>query len=292
MAFFANQIYTIANRKQDNGNNMFLALFEANSANATPCQVHNQSNTEEAFNQQWLVKTVPGKCDIYTFQNIRTGTYLDLRDGSKNNGALVVGWQLLPGTEWESAQQWRIIPNGNYTKIQNVASGTYLDLLNGSSAPDTQVHGWEWSATETQDWSLRRVSRTDVELRGIIAKDTHNAPDFQGFSQDGLYLVLPQSVRDAIYVSSRLKTMKGRGQLFDSDDYAIVLKAEVAKWGIANLLADDFGLLWGLMFSRNDDGALAYNFYLNEDLDTVVFFDPYTGEEKADMGYKAYMALY
>uniref|UniRef100_A0A8H7XWY7 Ricin B lectin domain-containing protein n=1 Tax=Psilocybe cubensis TaxID=181762 RepID=A0A8H7XWY7_PSICU len=179
-----------------------------------------------------------------------------------------------------------------YIRIQNVASGTYLDLLNGSSAPGTQVHGWASNTTETQDWFLRRVSRTDVELRAILAKDIHNAPNFQGFTQDGLYLVLPQSVRDAIYVKSGLKTMKGRGQLFDSDDYAIVLKAEVAKWGIATLLADDFGILWGLIFGTTGNRSLAYNFYLNENLDNIVFFDPYTGEEKVDMGYKTYMAVY
>uniref|UniRef100_A0A8H7XLE8 Uncharacterized protein n=1 Tax=Psilocybe cubensis TaxID=181762 RepID=A0A8H7XLE8_PSICU len=188
--------------------------------------------------------------------------------------------------------QWRIVGNGGYTKIQNVASGTFLDLFTGTSMPGIQVQGWARSASESQDWFLRRVSRSDVEIREILARDTHNAANFQGFRQDLLYLVLPKSVRDAIYVKSGLKNMKDRGQLFDSDDYAFFLKVEVAKWGVNTLLADDFGILWGVMFGQKGNHGLAYNFYLNENLDNIMFFDPYTGDEKVDMEYKAYLAVY
>ncbi|KAH9477248.1 hypothetical protein JR316_0011167 [Psilocybe cubensis] len=73
-------------------------------------------------------------------------------------------------------------------RIQNVAGGTYLDLVNGWCAPGTQVHGWVGYATESQDWFLRRMSRTDGDLIDILAKDTHNASNFQGFRQDSLTL--------------------------------------------------------------------------------------------------------
>ncbi|KAH9483372.1 hypothetical protein JR316_0005478 [Psilocybe cubensis] len=249
MAFIANHVYTIANKTQFQGNNMMIGLLQAKPDNGTPCQVFIQASNEETFNQQWLIKEVAGKQQVYTFQDIRTGSYLDLSNGGAANGTRVQGWNHAIGTAWSPNMQWKIVKDGNYMKIQNVASGTYLDLL---SSPTTQA----------QNHNLNR------------------------------YLVLPKSVRDAIYVKSGLKNVKGRGQLFDSDDYAFVLKAEVAKWGIATLLADDFGILWGVMFGEQGSRGLAYNFYLNENLDNVIFFDPYTGEEKVDMQYKAYFAVF
>lgn len=59
------------------------------------------------------------------------------------------------------------------------------------------------------------------------------------------------------------------------------------------MFSQDFGILWGVMFGdKGDPFGLAYNFYLNDNLDTVVYFDPYTGEEKADMGYTAYFSVF
>ncbi|KAH9480010.1 hypothetical protein JR316_0006607 [Psilocybe cubensis] len=95
-----------------------LALSQARSANGTPCQLHIESTTEDTFNQQWLIKSVPGRCDVYTLQNIRTGTYLDLNNGLVANATQVQGWEGLSATGIAGAgmqkQQWHIGQLYNY----------------------------------------------------------------------------------------------------------------------------------------------------------------------------------
>jgi len=46
------------------------------------------------------------------------------------------------------------------------------------------------------------------------------------------------------------------------------------------------------MFGKNQNGVHAYNWYLNKDLNNIIFFEPQTGEEMVDSGYKAFFGLF
>lgn len=40
-----------------------------------------------------------------------------------------------------------------------------------------------------------------------------------------------------------------------------------------------YGLLFGLLYGQAEQGPTAYNWYLSQDLESLVFFDPQTGTE-------------
>jgi len=46
------------------------------------------------------------------------------------------------------------------------------------------------------------------------------------------------------------------------------------------------------MFGKNQKEGHAYNWYLNKDLNDIIFFEPQTGEEMVDPRYKAYFGLF
>lgn len=57
-------------------------------------------------------------------------------------------------------------------------------------------------------------------------------------------------------------------------------------------LTQGFAILFGTMFGSSDEGAHAYNWYLNQDLNGIVFFEPQKGIEKVDPGYMGYFAVF
>ncbi|KAH9482062.1 hypothetical protein JR316_0004157 [Psilocybe cubensis] len=293
MHFLPNHVYTIASREQYNDTNVLLDLYEPTSENGTPSYIWSQSDQKEALNQRWLVKEVDGHPGIYTLRNIRTGTYLDLNEGSSKNGTKVQGWASLAGTPHAQNSQWRIIASGNHFKIQNVASKTYLDLAGKKHIPGTQVVGWQIDSTPTQDWVFRRVSRTGTEIKALLASNKSVDNNVESYLKEGIYIVLPKSVRDDILHRSGLgSSLKWRKEIFDSDDFAFVSKSHVAKWGATELLGDGFAILWGVVFGGQKDSAHVYNFFLNDNLDGIVFCDPKTGEQKDTIRHKGYLSLF
>jgi len=46
------------------------------------------------------------------------------------------------------------------------------------------------------------------------------------------------------------------------------------------------------MFGSNAGRVHAYNWYLSEDRDSIIFFEPQNGGEKVDPGYMGYFAVF
>jgi len=112
-----NHIYTLLNSASgtvldlDGGMNLF-PFYLGSPAKGSVCQGwQNLSYKAEAFNQQWFITAVQGKNDIFTLRNLRSGTYLDLSNGSSTNDTRVQGYtKPAPGNE--KNQQWKLIPEG------------------------------------------------------------------------------------------------------------------------------------------------------------------------------------
>ncbi|KAJ7727990.1 hypothetical protein DFH07DRAFT_969990 [Mycena maculata] len=111
---------------------------------------------------------------------------------------------------------------------------------------------------------------------------------------DGLYLVLPQERLLKILNNSGVPKKTWRDQIFDCDDFAMVFKAEVGKWGDKTFKADKFAILCGIMFGTKGKEGHAYNWTLDsKDLNTVIFFEPQTGEfSRNAWNWKAYFGLF
>ncbi|PPQ74703.1 LOW QUALITY PROTEIN: hypothetical protein CVT25_007632 [Psilocybe cyanescens] len=308
MVAITNNVYTLVNRKSNGDTNVVLDIYQGRRANGTPSHIWAETDTQDIFNQQWLLKEVDGKPDVYTLRNLRTGTYLDLSNGSSANGTQVQGWSSAEGSAYASNQQWKITTDGTYYRLQNVSGKTYLDLLGNATTNGTKVHGWAKANVETQDWLLRRVSRTGTEIRAILAKNPYIGKDFKSYLQDGLYdflsftnsclrytyllVVLPKTVRDSVYNGTGLRTTTWRPDIFDCDDFAFVSKGEVARWGNSFLGADGVAILWGVMFGTNGQSGHAYNWYLNKELDSIMFFEPQNGQESTNIGYNGFFAIF
>lgn len=84
-------------------------------ANGTPCQGwEDASDKGSTYDQQWFISAVAGQDGIFTLVNLRSGTYLDLNNGSSTNGTQVQGWSKA-GSGAKGNQQWKITPEGtNY----------------------------------------------------------------------------------------------------------------------------------------------------------------------------------
>jgi hypothetical protein len=292
MSFISNNVYTIKNV----ASGTVLDLDNGKSANGTKCQGWEAyPKSELTYDQQWLISDVQGSVGVYTLRNLRGGTYLDLSNGSSTDGTKVQGWEAASSANVKN-QQWTITAEGStgHYRLQNVAGGTYLDLDSGNSANGTKVQGWSYVKDDkNQLWDLTRVSRTHDEVQAIVDANSFTGVEFASYRTDELYVVVPDSVRQDIYNGTGLSKTSWRDQIFDCDDFAIVAKAAVAKWANGFLLADGITVLFGVMFGENISGKKhSYNWYLTQDLSSLVFFEPQNGTEVTPTGYTGYFGLF
>jgi hypothetical protein len=244
------------------------------------------------YNQSWLLNPVQGQVNTYTLCNLRGGTYLDLSNGSSQNGTQVQGWAADPPNSVQN-QWWVVTADGSYYRLQNKQGGTYLELSNGGTANGTKAQGWAFTVVPQQNWTLTRISRTSAEINALVRANPYIGPTFQSYLQDGLYIVPPQSVRNSIYTGTGLGTTTWRAEIFDCDDFAFCAKAAVSQWGNSYLHADGYAVVFGIMFGNRSDGtAHAYNWFLNGDLTGITFFEPQNGHEMVNPGYNGYFAVF
>ncbi|KAJ7277708.1 hypothetical protein C8J57DRAFT_1503553 [Mycena rebaudengoi] len=177
-------------------------------------------------------------------------------------------------------------------RLQNVASGTFLDLP--SQGDGTRVHTWSHVTTNlNQMWNLVRVSRSANEVHSSLMKDPHvDTGAYKNYLVDGIYINVPKNLRDQIWTGSGLREAKWRDSIFDCDDFAFVAKAAVANYAKDNVKATRISLLFGITYASNDKGGHAYNFYLDDSLDKITWFEPQTGKEMVDPGYKSHFGTY
>ncbi|KAF4601318.1 hypothetical protein EYR38_005970 [Pleurotus pulmonarius] len=239
----------------------------------------------------WLIEPVEGSNDTFTVRNLASGNYLDLTDGSKTDGASVYCRASAGGNN----QKW-IIKRDEH---QEPRKESLWKMQNEASKR------WQGSWTEaesigrTRQWIFECISQTTSQIRTTLNASPYIQQNFPSFNGDELYLVLSSERLYAIWEGTDLGSTQSRVEIFDSDDFALVFKAEVAKWGNKTFKADGFGILCGMMFSSKADNngkaiSYAYNWSLEvKDPSKVVFFEAHNGKISHEVdGYKAYFGLY
>ncbi|KAJ7141843.1 ricin B lectin domain-containing protein [Mycena crocata] len=168
MPIFAG-LYTITNLQSKTR----IDLDGGNSADGT--KVHGwaplEPNVPEFPNQVWSVKyTGRMGYDSYVLSNVRTGTYLEIKDGNATDGTQVTCSKAADGSgdKTTTYQEWELIKIGEdgFYKVRNVGSQTFLDIDGGSSANATKIQGWwgQLDGNENQLWAFKEVDLPDSDL--------------------------------------------------------------------------------------------------------------------------------
>ncbi|PBL04447.1 Moa, A lectin from the mushroom marasmius Oreades in complex with the trisaccharide Galgalglcnac [Armillaria gallica] len=249
------------------------------------------------WNQLWLLEPVSRKTDTFTVRSLIAGTYMDLSGGSRDNGpAPIIGWPRT-GTN----QEWIIKQSaGNQSyKMKNYASGTFADLHTGGSSNGTPIHGCQGSDFHVRDnnfhqrWLFKRMSLSSAEIETIIGRNPHLVRNYKSYQVDREYLILPRNIWGEIWNSTDLRDKNRRREIFDCNDFALVMKAAVSQWGADKWRADGFAIFCGLMLGRSQSNPReghAYNFTISDDHSGVVFFDPQTNEFMDNIDCDAFLA--
>ncbi|TDL14708.1 ricin B-like lectin [Rickenella mellea] len=280
-----NGVYHIQGRKAPNVVDLGGGLV----ADGSPIITWERLSLDKSscLNQLWYVENVRGSEKDYTIVNIRSGTNMVVKSGK--DGALVGGYHHTDNAN----QQWTISkPNGSeYFKIQNKAERTFLDIPGGKHVNGIRLHCWHGGWDEgniNQLWTFRCHSRTSQEIDKVLNDDPNIRHKHSRYLTNGTYFVLSQAMLREIWNHTGLGNTHWRRQIFDCDDFAIVFKAAVAKWGAENIRANGFAILCGLMFGRKPGGEVhAYNFTLSDSYHDVEFFEPQKGHFTRHIGYNA-----
>ncbi|KAK0494132.1 hypothetical protein EDD18DRAFT_1107627 [Armillaria luteobubalina] len=227
------------------------------------------SDTTINWNQLWLVEPVNGKADTFTVRSIISGTYMTLSEGNPASGTPIFGYHKTDNTN----QEWIIKHSADEElRIGNIFPElivllAFAALFKGDPSNGTPINGWKnasgFDDTQLhQCWFFRRMSLSSAVIKTIIGENACLAHKYETYLVD----------RD-----STLPNMKWRQQIFDADDFALVMKAAVAQWGADKFRADGFAIFCGLMLGNsqtNPSEAHAYNFTVSDDHSKVVFFEP------------------
>nr|ANC28063.1 lectin [Polyporus umbellatus] len=272
-----------------------IDLYNGSSADGTAIKGWSFGDgTKLNWNQLWLVEPVAGKTDTFTVRSLIAGSYMDLAGGSSDNQTPITGSQRT-GTN----QEWIIkysADNKSY-KMMNSASGTFADLYNGGSLDGTPIYGWQGDFNNNQPhqcWFFKRMSLSSAQVNAVIKNNPHLSTQYKGYQTDGEYLILPPYLWQEIWNTTGLSkgNKKWRREIFDCDDFALVMKSAIAEWGAEKWRADGFAVFCGLMLGTKPGAAHAYNFTISDDYTKVVFFEPQTNKFMDDIGCNAYLAYF
>ncbi|KAJ7111032.1 hypothetical protein C8R44DRAFT_883477 [Mycena epipterygia] len=292
-------VYSISSAK----GNIVLDLDNGQSGNRTRIQAFQKIgfNNILCLDQLWLVQAIKGSSNVYSLRNLRGGTYMDMsldKDSTGSaNGNVVYGFQA-GGDQGDPVpfenQRWELIPDGAYYKLRNVKGGTYLDLAGGGTQNGNQIQTFQHASPDNrlnQLWGFERRSKSVGEIRDVLGKNPHTHADFKSYPVDQIYFILDQAFHAEIQ-KANLGGFKWRREIFDCDDFAWVHKASVAKWGSENIKADGLCILCGFMAGQNATSGHAYNWTLDDDLRSILFFEPQNGQFSTDNGYQGTWGIF
>ncbi|KAK0222942.1 Moa, A lectin from the mushroom marasmius Oreades in complex with the trisaccharide Galgalglcnac [Armillaria nabsnona] len=251
-----------------------------------------------SWHQLWLLEPVYRKTDTFTVRSLIAGSYMNLATNNSSNNMTPIIGVCRTGTN----QEWIIkhsAGNQSCYKMKNYATGTFADLHTGGSSNGTPIYGCQGSDFHVRDnnfhqcWLFKRMSLSSEELKKIIEKNPHLARNYKSDQDDREYLILPRNLWGEIWNSTGLRDKNRRREIFDCNDFALVMKAAVAQWGTNKWRADGFAVFCGLMFGRSQSNpreGQAYNFTISDDHSGVVFFDPQTNEFMDNIDCDAFLA--
>ncbi|KAJ7044345.1 carbohydrate-binding module family 13 protein [Mycena alexandri] len=295
MPFAGEGIYTI-----QNVNGLAVDLHGGSPNDGTKIQGYKMWPMSDAacLGQLWLVKRVPLANGIrYTLQNLRGGTYMDLQRGSSANGTPVIGHQLsITNGTLAQNQQWEMFDLGiGIYRFRNYMAQTFLDLDGGRDKNETKIQGWSGDDPNNghQRWTMTQRSMHFAQIDPILRANQFviTKADLHGYNLDTIYFILDNLLLEAIWKVAGLNAGMHRPELFDSDDFAMAFKSQVAKWGQENIRASGLSILCGFMVGSNPQGNKhGYNWSLSNN--EVVFIEPQTGGFAITLGYIGEWGIY
>ncbi|KAJ7016619.1 hypothetical protein C8F04DRAFT_1341843 [Mycena alexandri] len=210
--------------------------------------------TANSLNQLWMVKTAgPGN---YILRNLRSGTVMDLADGSPKNHTSIIGFQYYGN----SNQQWEII------------EAAYVNLAGNYHVDGQPIIGYEYTDETDELWKFERrdASAVDiVRIAGSVAMDAHPT------SANPMYYVPPIALLSEVWLGFSLS----------SDDKALEFRTAFIKWAEGNIRAAvDLSLLVGSAKALDHPDKAGVNWTLSDNYGGVVFFSPGTGSVTVSPG--------
>ena len=110
------------------------------------------------------------------------------------------------------------------------------------------------------------------------------------YKSDPHFGTLDYNLLRGIWDRSGLGSYQWKEHKFDCDDFAVIMKGEVAKYSYNQSKPDDKGSLCGIMWGRNARGHHAYNFTIDP-FGELILFEPQNGQTIAQNEYTPYFCL-
>ncbi|KAF7335117.1 Carbohydrate-binding module family 13 protein [Mycena venus] len=226
--------------------------------------------TKDSLNQLWMVKTTTN--GNYTLRNLRSGSYMDMAEGSAANGTHIIGFQ----SNGSNNQQWKIIEAGEYYKIRNVQSQTYANLAGNYHANGNHIIGYKDTGGENNElWKFERRDVSAAEIQLSATKSGYDL-DINLTSRNPMFYVPPAALLSEIWHQVSLNS---------SSDKGLAFQQAVSTWAEGNIrAAQDFSLLVGYARGTEQAENAEFNWTLSDNYSSVVFFSPTTGSTIAYPG--------
>ena len=177
----------------------------------------------------------------------------------------------------DAACHWRVDrgPNGTYI-IQCESTKAYLDsrpedgtvfLLSMTTA--VGIGSWEVGVDYYTGQEIRKImNQTYPNLNVQYYADLH----YMALDLEDLCRIWKN---ESALDQSSLGSYRWKRERFDCDDFAVCLKAQVAKYSY-NQSFGKGGSLCGIVWGRNDNSAHAFNFTVDR-FGKLILFEPQTG---------------
>ncbi|KAJ7135356.1 ricin B lectin domain-containing protein [Mycena filopes] len=251
---FADGIYSITIHDQAK---WAMELSGGSSNDHTQVQIWEKVDFKkrDSLHQLWVVKSING--GYYTFQNLRTGSFLDMADGDSKLGNRIIGFR------WNGSnnQHWKLESDGIYYKISNVASGTYANLKGNYRADGTPIIGYTDTKGEGNGlWYFERKDMSALQIDSVIRPlnmDVHRT------STNPIFYVTPKEMLQDVWNNVSVRD-------------ATVFKAAAISWLPISAATNDISVLIGYAQSEGSDTKL--NWTLSDDHSVGVLFSPVTGK--------------
>jgi hypothetical protein len=181
----------------------------------------------------------------------------------------------------------------NTKKDYSLAPGmTPNDVVSIGIAPDKKVYAWYQDGTVSAgssddldkflapyNYDYFNLLLTGKEIEDILRRDIRDgiAGSCKFYSPDDMYRCPSQSEVQSVINSYRTQNFRYISEVFDCDDFALLLKSEFVKNSYQNgsrKFPSAAGILWG---SKLVEGSHAINFYISPEKETY-FIEPQNGE--------------
>lgn len=284
-------VYTIRNK----GSGTFTDLSGGSNTNGAQVQGWEDEGASASFsfNQRWLITPVNGTPGAYKMQNLHSGTFVDLSNGSPSNDTKVQGWEGSVN-DTNKNQQWVIsgAEVAGFWRVQNVASGTYMNLLDITPNDGTPIVGWEHFNNDNQLWTIQPATLSGAQINATLIANPSVQQKLPSFFQDPgtKYVTIPSVAIQSVFQALGVPPSNLLSANLDSPAYA--LKAAVAKWSNDIVRVDGFPILFGIVFMLDAQGVPHAQNWSIQDNTGVIFFDPFTGSQSSNLGHKVYSGFY